>query len=785
MSRNREVIGVYLGTDFIFDNGPDRCTIIGKVRLPDRSTITVKGYAAEDQIAKGVTYRFFGRPRTHHQYGEQFWFSSFVEDTPVDEDSVVSYLVQCKNPDRGSLTNRVAMRLVDKYGVAAIDEIIKDPIGAAHGIARWDPGKAAIAANWLRANDRTRRAKLALIHLLDGRGFPKRTADRAIKKWGTDAASIILADPFELMYLPGIGFKGADKLYCDLAKETSATNEEFQEKLALVKRQGLCATYEISSDTSGSTWFPIGWAKAAVNRNVAGSHARPDEAIKWAVLNNRLRVRDGAWVALTRKALHEQEVAERLIGSARGHEWPTADAVARFAPEGKPLSDHQLAAIATALTGRICCLQGSPGVGKTFAVACIVKTLISRFGRDQIAACCPTGKASVRMTQAMRANGVDLIATTTHRMLQVEANEGGEDGWSFHYTEQNPLPYRFIIVDESSMKDVDIMASLLRACPPSTHVLFVGDSNQLAPVGHGRPFLDMQSIVPTGHLTEIRRNSGRIVRACATIRDERRFVPSPKLDIDAGENMPLIEVPEDVQVVALENIMRQLAASGECDPVWDVQILTALNDRGEVSRKPLNRLMQGILNCDGETVVGNPFRSGDKVVCLKNGEYQDAEDRTIQHFVANGELGQVTQLRPGLMTVRLDDPRRIIAIPHAPVQANEDGISDSEDEQQRGAVGDWDLGYVLSVHRSQGSQWKYVIVMIDGSGGARMVQSRNWIYTAISRAEIATFLIGPASVVGRMMSRDGVSDRKTFLVEQARREAAAVAVDHGALFAEV
>jgi exodeoxyribonuclease V alpha subunit len=788
MPRNREIVGVFLGVNYVFDNGPDRRCIIGDVRLPDgRQQVTVKGYAGEDEIARGVTYRFFGHTRTHHTYGEQFQFNSFVETSPVDEDSLVAYMTQqCRGPGKGSITTRIARCLIEKFGVGAIEGLIEDPVKAAEGISRWDAGKAATAAKILDASRHTRGSKLDLIKLLDGRGFPKQTANRAIKAFGTKAAKIIRDDPYELTKLAGIGFKGADKLYCDLAREKAKTDEEYQEALAAMQRQGLCAVYEISKDTSGSTWFPIGMAKSAVTRNVDRTRAKPDEAINWAVLQNRLIVRDGKWVAISRRALHEQEIAEALVEvqSSDCGDWPTAEYISQFAPEGSSLSDHQLGAIETALDGKICCLQGSPGVGKTFAVACIAKALIKQYGCDQIAACAPTGKASVRMTQALMSNGVEMEATTIHRLLGVESAEGS-DGWQFYYNDQNPLPFRFIVVDESSMIDVDLMASLLRACDPDTHLLFVGDSNQLAPVGHGRPFLDMQSIVPTGHLTEIRRNSGRIVRCCAMIRDQRKFEPSPTLDTDAGENLPFVEVADEVQVVALENLMNQMSHQEDVeDVVWDVQVITAVNDRGEVSRKPLNRLLQRILNPDGESVHGNPFRIGDKIVCLKNGNYQDAENKHDEHFVANGELGQVTALRPGIMTVKLDDPPRTITIPHAPVKANESGIADSEDAA-KGAVGDWDLGYVLSCHRSQGSQWKYVIVMVDSSGSGAMVQSRNWIYTAISRAEKATLVIGRKVTVDKMMNRDGISDRKTFLVERTKHEVEVSTVDFNAIFAKV
>lgn len=758
--KNSELIGVYASTDQVFDNGPDRRCVVGTIRLMNRECATVKGYAREDELERGVTYRFYGHIKNHPKYGPQFNFSSFVEESPVDEDSILAYLESHRHPDRGSVSRRVAVCLFEKFGLNAIDELIRDPVGAAEGIKQWTAEKASIAARVMGLNRGTQRCKLDLITLMNGRGFPKQTIDRCIKRWGAKASEVIRGNPFELVHLPGIGFRGADKLYCDLACQTSTTDQEYFQKLAAINRQGLCLQYAVQceSRSSGSTWILKPFALSRVTQQIGGTLVDPPAALQWAIMEGYL-VEYAGHIAVSRMADHELDIAAAITSAEENHDWPAIDEIAAMAPDGKPLSDHQLEAIRLAVSNRIGALQGSPGVGKTFAVACIVKALIQQYGRDAVAVAAPTGKAGVRVAQSMKANGVDLEASTIHRLLGVDAE--GKDGWSFVHNEQNPLPFKFIVLDESSMIDVDLLAALLRACTPTTHILFVGDSNQLAPVGHGRPFFDLQTCIPTGHLTEIRRNSGRIVQSCAEIRDRNSITFSPTLDLPT-ENLPLIEVaPEDAETVCEKIISLYLAAG--LDVIEDMQFLTAKNDNSPVARKPLNKLLQATLNTHGEQVQGNPFRRGDKIVCLKNSTYPDAEEQLETHFVANGELGRVMDLKPGRMVIRLSDPVRSILVTHAPVQENEREVSDSEDAQ-RGAVGDWDLGYALSVHRSQGSQWKYVVVLADPSGG--MVQTREWLYTAISRAELATFVVGNRQVVNQMLRRNGIKTRKTFLVER-------------------
>ena len=781
MSKNSELVGVWNGADHIFDNGPDRRCVIGTIRAMDKTVVTIRGYASEAEISEGVTYRFYGHYRVHPKFGRQFNFNSFIEETPVDEDSVIAYLAQCRKPEHGSISKRVAALLFEKYGLDSIDQLIQDPVAAAEGIAQWGAEKAAIASEYLRAQDGTRRCKLDLIRLFDGRRFPKKTAVRAIREFGVEAGKEIRKDPYILMSFPGIGFKGADKLYCDLARESAKTDVEYQKKLADIRRQGFCVVHFVNTESmqSGSTWIIEGVAKASVKRLISGAMANPEEAIEWAC-GKGLLVRKDGHVASARKALHELEIAEFVSSSDGCAEWPSVETIASFAPADKPLSEHQLDGIFAATRKRVGCLQGSPGVGKTFCVAAIVKAIIREHGRDSIAVAAPTGKAGVRVTQSLAANDVDIQASTIHRLLGVSA-QGGDDGWQFVHNEQSPLPFKFIITDESSMADIDLAAALVRACTSNTHILLVGDSNQLAPVGHGRPFFDLQSCIPTGHLTEIRRNSGQIVKACAQIRDSSSISFSREIDLPQ-ENLVLVQADEEDQVAAMESMIQKIAAQHEHDWIEDLQIVTGKNDGSPIARKPLNRVLQKLFNSGGYHVHGNPFRVGDKIVCLKNGTYPDAEEPSEEHFVANGELGRVTDLQPGRMQVQLSDPYRSIRIFHYPVQENESEVADSEDSS-RGAVGDWDLGYALSVHRSQGSQWKHVIVMADSKGG--LVQNRAWIYTAISRAEVATWVIGHRNVVNQMLKRDGISGRKTFLAERIRSIRLSREVDYSLLFSEV
>jgi exodeoxyribonuclease V alpha subunit len=321
------------------------------------------------------------------------------------------------------------------------------------------------------------------------------------------------------------------------------------------------------------------------------------------------------------------------------------------------------------------------------------------------------------------------------------------------------------------MIDTDLMASLISACIATTHILLVGDANQLAPVGHGKPFLDLQMCIPTGHLTEIRRNSGQIVRSCAEIRDKGTITFST---IRSPEDN-LLMIPCEDMMPAIESTLNQITAEGD-DIVNDVQVMTAKN----VHRRELNGKLQRLLNPVGEQIKGNPFRIADKVVCLTNGRYPSADDHDEEIFVANGELGYVVDLQPGRMKVELFDPERKIMVFHTAVSSDE---TKDDSDTDKGAVGDWDLGYCLSVHRSQGSQWKHVIVTIEK--GAEMIHSKNWLFTAISRAEKYTILIGDRRLVGQMLKKNGLQSRVTRLEDRYRTLWMRMNVSFDDLFASV
>lgn len=420
------------------------------------------------------------------------------------------------------------------------------------------------------------------------------------------------------------------------------------------------------------------------------------------------------------------------------------------------ISPHQRAELAKALAGRVGCLTGGAGVGKSHTIA----NLVAALPVGSVSLSAPTGKAAVRMMELMTQHGLSAPAQTIHSLLIPSRSGYDGDGWSFEYNRWNQMPYDVYIVDEATMLDTKLACSFLQAVPDDACVLFVGDPGQLPPVGKGRPFVDMiEAGLPHGHLSEPHRFAGRIGSVCDEVRKGKVWTPSEQLDLDADFPENFRHVAKHyppAQIEALRFVVRRVIERG-FDPIADMQVLAGLNDKGALSCKALNTILQGILNPIGAGMDGCPFRIGDKVMCTRNGWRLVAAptpDRPSM-YVANGEMGRVIDFgtRGGTMLVEFP--------------AREDAAVFGKDEWKDGVQ----LGFAVTVHKSQGSQWPVVTTMIDPSAGR--ITSRAFWYTAFSRAEKLAFTIGNKSIVNADCKRVDIDRRVTLLknrLESARME---------------
>ena len=460
-----------------------------------------------------------------------------------------------------------------------------------------------------------------------------------------------------------------------------------------------------------------------------------------------------------------EELPGRVVKLPEFSLWPEPDAI-------ELIDAHQREHLSLALTGRIGILGGSPGTGKTHTLVQLIKALLKsgRISPEDIAVGAPTGKAAVRINQGLTAARIPLRAKTWHSLLGVGEPDEESGAWSFQFNRRNPWPFKVIIGDEESMKDTAIMCSVLSARARGCHFLLVGDIYQLPPVGSGAPLRDLIAAgLPYGMLTEIKRNSGGIVEACAAIRDGKPWT--------GGDNLVVVDArtPEE----QLDYVVTELGRlSGHCDPVWDAQTIVPVNKKSPLSRKLVNERLQLELN-PNPAIPGSPFRLHDKVVCTTNGWYKavDGFDHShldqaftreledygkVELYVANGELGRVLTVEEKRLTIEFFDPHREILVPRGKADEKAEG-SDDDDKSTTGC--NFELGYAISCHRMQGSEVPYTFLMIDEYQGAKNICSMEWMITGLSRAKTKCWVVGRKSTADAFCKRRALNKRKTFLRE--------------------
>jgi exodeoxyribonuclease V alpha subunit len=766
--------------------------IIGQIEISDSfrsltakighrgDVIGIKGEADIDDLQNRQSYRFFGKFSDYHnrytgQAEKQFEFQTFVAATSHDREGIIAYL---ENVGRGNgMGYGTARKAWERWGGDAVRTIRDDPGQLRLINERITQEQIDAIAFTLEMQRATEDATIECTNLLQGAGFPKATSRRAIKEWGNRAAEIIQRDPYRMMRFRGCGFKLCDGLWVKLGKNPLQ-----------LRRQMYAAWYAIKSDNNGHTWHSAERISQAVRGSV-GVDGDPARAIKLGVRLARLSPSypgglaiqrtlgvdgplldshvEGArvWIADAQRADQEQQLASAVAAmihasrsntltyyrDGRPSERVTIPNVSLWPDPAKiaNITDHQREKVGSAFAGQVAILGGSPGTGKTYTVAQVIRSILAtgKIGVEDIAIGTPTGKAAVRMNEGLANADLPLRAATLHSLLGVaESSEGGD--WGFLHGPANPWPYRLVVIDEVSMCDTALLYHVFGALPPGCHVLMVGDVHQLAPVGVGAPLRDMilSGVCGYGELTTIMRNSGGIVEACAAIRDGRKW--------GEGDNLKILEyATPGQQLEAVKRILAEMQG-GATDPVWDSQVIVAMNDKGELSRQKINAELQSILNPNSK-VDGTPFRIDDKIVCLQNGGYEDAEDREAKQYVANGELARAEEVQDKLVTARLLISQRLVKIPRTKQQ--------DDAGESTGSGCNWDLAYGLTCHKMQGSETPLAIVVIDEK--AMRLCDRAWIYTAISRAKSKCVIIGKKSVADMMCRQVNIGKRKTFLRE--------------------
>lgn len=401
-------------------------------------------------------------------------------------------------------------------------------------------------------------------------------------------------------------------------------------------------------------------------------------------------------------------------------------AVECVADECPELDESQRRAVVFAVKHRACLISGGAGSGKTTTVKAITR-LYARAGL-RIALCAPTGKAARRLEEV-----TGRQASTIHRLLEYMPRMGG-----FQRNAENPIDADVVIVDESSMVDVELGHYLFNAVGPYTAVVLVGDHHQLPPVGAGALLRDCidREMLPLALLNVCHRQAGPLKQNCAAV---LRGEIAPTVESPPGWPGPWyvqrrIESPDDV-LACIEKLFTKIIPSWEYDPVVDVQFLTPIH-AGPIGTQAVNALLQRL----------HQWTLGVKVEELPPGHRPKlhVRDKVIQTRnnyslnVMNGHQGVVMNVNP----LVVDFGERTVGVPND-------------------CKGDIELAYCLTPHKVQGSEFPCVVAIYHKSHS--FMTHRNHLYTAVTRAKQTCVLIGDEQGLRRAAGTVVANRRRTLL----------------------
>jgi exodeoxyribonuclease V alpha subunit len=641
-----------------------------------------------------------GEWQTHSRYGRQLRARGALPLDPADREGRIAYLTSLRHigPAR-------AEHLVDEHGDGVLGAIAADPtevFGALRGVSAKQA--AAAAASWHAS-----RAVRDLHVQLAPHGLAHLAAP-IHSRFGERSMAILHEDPYRLTEVGGVGFARADKiaLAADVPPESS-------------RRAQAAAVFALTeAEQQGHTHLPLDELGTGTAKLI-GLTPDPDVLVEAA----GLLVEEGR---VYREATYAAEisVAETLRTRAAGE--PVLGHEPGEAPEGD-LTDEQWAAVRGAFTSRISILTGGPGVGKTVCTKAIVAE--ARAANATIALCAPTGRAARRLEEA-----TGQEAQTIHRMLE------WMPGRDPAFKAGHPLPADLVVVDESSMLNLRLAQVLLDGLAESTHIVLVGDADQLPPIGAGKPFEDLiaSGIAPVVRLNQIFRQAARsmITTAAHEINGGR----PPHLEPEPGQDHDFFFIDRPSPERALETIVEVVAERVprrfDLDPIRDVQVLAPMY-RGAVGIDALNERLQERLNPAGARALNDRFRLGDRLIQTRNAH----------------ELGL---MNGSVVLLRADDPEE-----ESIVVDTDDGGSLVIPYDETATLR---LAYAISVHKAQGCEVP-VVVGVCHRSHTRML-TRPLLYTAITRARSACVLVGDQGALHAAIGRDDSGARHSWLAERLR-----------------
>ena len=696
----------------------------------DGRLVTAVGIFPE--ILEGESLGLIGEFKENSRYGEQFEVKEVIFETPTDIAGIFNFLRSGLFRGVGEVTARA---IVDKFGLQTLDVIENTPekLKEVQGIGKQK------ALDIKKAFQDTVEMRNTIL-FLQKHSIPMSQALKIYKVYGVKTEDKLQENPYALVQdVDGIGFYTADKIAEKLGVDMDS---DFR------IMAGITHVLNESARHYGHTCLP---QSMLVEETMALLGNFEEERVVACfprmIINGRIKVRNAK----------EDDVDEPIIALATNYNTENSIALrlAKLSLEAKDLDvdpdreieiyekendiylhEMQKEAVRNAVTKGSMVITGGPGTGKTTIIKCILDIYKTRNLKALL--CSPTGRASKRLSEA---TGED--ASTIHRMLGFDMSSGKP---KFNHDEYNPLQADVVIVDEISMADVFIFNAMLKAIPKGARLILVGDKDQLPSVSAGNILADViqSGLFPVVSLTEIyRQGEGSLIVSNAHRINRGEM---PVIDNRSGdffvENKDNVNELVDSTVSLLSRRLKKYFGLSE----RDIQVLCPVK-KGIAGVENLNKVIQDEVNPDGKSldIKGVTYRVGDKVMHTAN-NYDLTWTRNVGYVeegqgVFNGEIGYVVDIIRGEIVVEFDDGKVVY--------------------YDRASQEDLMLAYAVSVHKSQGSEYPAVILVLANGGGN--IMNRNLLYTAVTRAKKVVVIVGSYRTIARMVNNDYTAKRWTLL----------------------